>query len=150
MDFINGLLFLVRYILADLISFLGIERLQLAGSSSTVFAANLIQKYFSILGNLFKISSSCLRVCRIILSNYFWSQIGDKLPPASLRARAPYLHHPRASTSDEDIRGRGGARNRERKGGQILKIFCFFFSDWAEKDTSPLQGTFSLNPPTIT
>ena len=32
----------VRYILADLISFLEIQRLQLAGSSSTVFAANLI------------------------------------------------------------------------------------------------------------
>ena len=30
------------YILADLISFLEIQRLQLAGSSSTVFAANLI------------------------------------------------------------------------------------------------------------
>ena len=38
MDF----LFLVLYILADLISFLEIQRLQLAGSSSTVFAANLI------------------------------------------------------------------------------------------------------------
>ena len=35
-------LFLVLYILADLISFLEIQRLQLAGSSSTVFAANLI------------------------------------------------------------------------------------------------------------
>jgi len=33
---------LVLYILADLISFLEIQRLQLAGSSSTVFAANLI------------------------------------------------------------------------------------------------------------
>ena len=32
-------LFLVLYILADLISFLEIQRLQLAGSSSTVFAA---------------------------------------------------------------------------------------------------------------
>jgi len=32
---------LVLYILADLISFLEIQRLQLAGSSSTVFAANL-------------------------------------------------------------------------------------------------------------
>ena len=32
----------VLYILADLISFLEIQRLQLAGSSSTVFAANLI------------------------------------------------------------------------------------------------------------
>ena len=35
-------LFLVLYILADLISFLEIQRLKLAGSSSTVFAANLI------------------------------------------------------------------------------------------------------------
>ena len=34
--------FLVLYILADLISFLEIQRLQLAGSSSTVFAVNLI------------------------------------------------------------------------------------------------------------
>ena len=33
--------FLVLYILADLISFLEIQRLQLAGSSSTVFAVNL-------------------------------------------------------------------------------------------------------------
>ena len=33
---------LVLYILADLISFLEIKRLQLAGSSSTVFAVNLI------------------------------------------------------------------------------------------------------------
>ena len=33
---------MVHYILADLISFLEIQRLQLAGSSSTVFAANLI------------------------------------------------------------------------------------------------------------
>ena len=32
----------VRYILADLISFVEIQRLQLAGSSSTVFAANSI------------------------------------------------------------------------------------------------------------
>ena len=36
--------FLVLYILADLISFLEIQRLQLAGSSSTVFAVNLILK----------------------------------------------------------------------------------------------------------
>ena len=35
-------LFLVLYTLANLISFLEIQRLQLAGSSSTVFAANLI------------------------------------------------------------------------------------------------------------
>ena len=34
--------YLVLYILADLISFLEIQRLQLAGSSSTVFAVNLI------------------------------------------------------------------------------------------------------------
>ena len=34
----------VLYILADLISFLEIQRLQLAGSSSTVFAANLTPK----------------------------------------------------------------------------------------------------------
>ena len=34
--------FLVLYILADLISFLEIQRLQLAGSSSTVFTVNLI------------------------------------------------------------------------------------------------------------
>ena len=34
--------FLVLYILADLISFLEIQRLQLTGSSSTVFAVNLI------------------------------------------------------------------------------------------------------------
>ena len=33
------------YILADLISFLEIQRLQLAGSSSTVFAVNLILYY---------------------------------------------------------------------------------------------------------
>ena len=33
---------LVLYILADLISFLEIKRLQLAGSSSTVFAVTLI------------------------------------------------------------------------------------------------------------
>ena len=33
---------MVLYILADLISFLEIQRLQLVGSSSTVFAANLI------------------------------------------------------------------------------------------------------------
>ena len=37
-----GLLVLVLYILADLISSLEIQRLQLAGSSSTVFAVNLI------------------------------------------------------------------------------------------------------------
>ena len=37
--------FLVLYILADLISFLKIQRLQLAGSSSTVFAVNLILYY---------------------------------------------------------------------------------------------------------
>ena len=35
--------FLFLHILADLISFLEIQRLQLAGSSSTVFAVNLIQ-----------------------------------------------------------------------------------------------------------
>ena len=35
-------MFFVLYILADLISFLEIQRLQLAGSSSTVFAASLI------------------------------------------------------------------------------------------------------------
>ena len=40
-----GLLVLVLYILADLISFLEIQRLQLAGSSSTVFAVNLILCY---------------------------------------------------------------------------------------------------------
>ena len=34
------------YILADLISFLEIQRLQLAGSSSTVFAVNLILFFF--------------------------------------------------------------------------------------------------------
>ena len=34
---------LVLYILADLISFLEIKRLQLAGSSSTVFAVNSAQ-----------------------------------------------------------------------------------------------------------
>jgi len=34
--------FVVLYILADLISFLEIQRLPLAGSSSTVFVANLI------------------------------------------------------------------------------------------------------------
>ena len=33
---------MVRYILADLISFLEIQRLQLAGSSSTVFKVNSI------------------------------------------------------------------------------------------------------------
>ena len=41
----NDFSFLVLYILADLISFLEIQdtqRLQLAGSSSTVFAVNLI------------------------------------------------------------------------------------------------------------
>ena len=37
-----GLLVLVLCILADLISSLEIQRLQLAGSSSTVFAVNLI------------------------------------------------------------------------------------------------------------
>ena len=37
--------YLVLYILADLISFLEIQRLQLAGSSSTVFAVNLILYY---------------------------------------------------------------------------------------------------------
>ena len=37
-----GLLVLVLSILADLISSLEIQRLQLAGSSSTVFAVNLI------------------------------------------------------------------------------------------------------------
>ena len=36
---------LVLYILADLISFLEIQRLQLAGSSSAVFAVNLILYY---------------------------------------------------------------------------------------------------------
>ena len=36
---------MVLYILADLISFLEIQRLQLAGSSSTVFAVNLILYY---------------------------------------------------------------------------------------------------------
>ena len=40
-----GLLVLVLYILADLISSLEIQRLQLAGSSSTVFAVNLILYY---------------------------------------------------------------------------------------------------------
>ena len=38
--------FLVLYILADLISFLEIQSLQLAGSSSTVFAVNLILYYW--------------------------------------------------------------------------------------------------------
>ena len=42
MQYSLDFLFLVLYILADLISFLEIQRLQLAGSSSTVFAANLI------------------------------------------------------------------------------------------------------------
>ena len=51
MDYNNSSFYVVRhfrlsllflYILADLISFLEIQRLQLAGSSSTVFAANLI------------------------------------------------------------------------------------------------------------
>ena len=36
---------MVLYILTDLISFLEIQRLQLAGSSSTVFAVNLILFY---------------------------------------------------------------------------------------------------------
>ena len=36
------------YILADLISFLEIQRLQLAGSSSTVLAVNLILYYLSL------------------------------------------------------------------------------------------------------
>ena len=40
------LLVLVLYILADLISSLEIQRLQLAGSSSTVFAVNLIRGFF--------------------------------------------------------------------------------------------------------
>ena len=40
-----SLLFL--YILADLISFLEIQRLQLAGSSSTVFAVNLILTFLN-------------------------------------------------------------------------------------------------------
>ena len=40
-----GLLVLGFYILADLISFLEIQRLQLAGSSSTVFAVDLILYY---------------------------------------------------------------------------------------------------------
>ena len=43
-----GLLVLGFYILADLISFLEIQRLQLAGSSSTVFAVNLILYHFSV------------------------------------------------------------------------------------------------------
>ena len=38
--------FLFLYILADLISFLEIQRLQPAGSSSTVFAVNLILNFF--------------------------------------------------------------------------------------------------------
>ena len=41
---------LVVYILADLISFLEIQRLQLAGSSSTVFAANSIPNWLSCTG----------------------------------------------------------------------------------------------------
>ena len=40
-----GLLVLVLYILTDLISSLEIQRLQLAASSSTVFAVNLIEQY---------------------------------------------------------------------------------------------------------
>ena len=39
--------FLFLYILADLISFLEIQRLQLAGSSSTVFAVNLILTFLN-------------------------------------------------------------------------------------------------------
>ena len=42
--------FLFLYILADLISFLEIQRLQLAGSSSTVFAANSIPNWLSFTG----------------------------------------------------------------------------------------------------
>ena len=44
-----GFSFLVLYILADLISSLEIQRLQLAGSSSTVFAVNLILNYLTVL-----------------------------------------------------------------------------------------------------
>ena len=61
---------------------------------SRLYSPHGRQKYFSILGNLFQISSLCLRVFRIILSNYFWSQIGGKLPPASLRLRAPIYAPP--------------------------------------------------------
>ena len=62
--------------------------------SPRLYAPHGRQKYFSILGDLFQISSLCLRVFRIILSNYLWLQIGGNLPPASLRARAPYLSPP--------------------------------------------------------
>ena len=44
------------YILADLISFLEIQRLQLAGSSSTVFAVNLTLYYCNCAFNLIILS----------------------------------------------------------------------------------------------
>ena len=51
--------FLFLYILADLISFLEIQGLQLAGSSSTVFAVNLILYYKAqTLGPHFSLSPS--------------------------------------------------------------------------------------------
>ena len=53
------------YILADLISFLEIQRLQLAGSSSTVFAVNLILYY----GLLLHVSVRMVRVREKVFGN---------------------------------------------------------------------------------
>ena len=57
------LLVLVLYILADLISSLEIQRFQLAGSSSTVFAVNLILYY--ILCLIYKCYECGLAHCRL-------------------------------------------------------------------------------------
>ena len=61
-------LFLVLYILADLISFLEIQRLQLAGSSSTVFAANLIFLVSSVIHAWILVDINCKY---IVLQAYF-------------------------------------------------------------------------------
>ena len=82
--------------------------------SPRLYAPHGRQKHFSILGDLFQISSSCLRVSWIILSNYFWLQIGGKLPPASLRASAPIYPPPPPPTPL-------GARNNASLAGYITQ-----------------------------
>ena len=62
--------------------------------SPRLYAPHGGQKYLSILGDLFQISSSCLRVLRIILSNYFWLQIGGKPSTCFVTRSRPYLTPP--------------------------------------------------------
>ena len=118
--------------------------------SPRLYAPHGGQKYLNILGDLFQISSSCLRVFRIILSNYFWLQVGGKRPPASLRAGAP-IYPPLGAPNNASLAGYITLGPRQamkisRTGealafarGRVAKYLRFFFSDWAEKDTSSLH-----------